>query len=78
MYFANRDEDAQTVNWLVKEESNKSDKRSGRKIACTGETMQDVVIELFPSLKVSSFQPQHTNRLDNRYMCLADFEFSGS
>jgi hypothetical protein len=45
-----------------------------RKIACTGETMQDVVKEHFPTLKVASCQPEHTARLDNRYICLSDFE----
>lgn len=49
-------------------------KREDRKIACTGETMQDVVREMFPTLKVASFQPEHTVRLDNRYACLSNFE----
>ena len=66
---------AKTIEWLAKPSDEKTGKVTTRRIACTGETVQDVVVALFPGMKICEFQPLHTNRLDNRYVCLADFEF---
>jgi hypothetical protein len=59
-------------------EDDSTETSKSRKMVCTGETMQDVVLGLFPGLKATAFRPQHTGRLDNAYMCLADFDLKDS
>lgn len=71
--FADVLADADAVKWLAK---NGSDDIERKCIVCTGETIKDTVLEAFAGLKLISFQPQHTVRLDNKYACFADFAFS--
>lgn len=66
--------DATSVKWLAKDVQIGHHNLESRKIVCTGETMKDAVIEAFSALSMTSFRPQHTARLDNRYACFADFE----
>ena len=58
--------DAKTVDWLAK------DGIEGLKIVCTGETIQEVVLDMFDGTSMMPFRPQHTVRLDNTYACFAD------
>lgn len=65
--------DAETVEWLSTSGS-PGDRR--KRIVCTGEAIQDTVLEAFAGVQLTSFQPQHKVRLDNKYACFADFSFS--
>jgi len=66
--------DAETVKWLWKGPRDSAD-RDSRRVICTGQTMEDVVVEAFIGLKQVSFEPAHTAKLDNKYACFVDFEF---
>ena len=66
--------DAETVEWLWKSSSDSAD-RDSRRVICTGQTMEDTVLEAFVGVKQVSFEPEHTAKLDNKYACFADFEF---
>lgn len=66
--------DAKTVKLLAKETHLENDKAAPcRKILCTGEVLEDAIRDTLPELKVTTFRPQHTMRLDNRYACFANF-----
>ena len=67
--------DGETVAWLWRGSSGTSD--AGRKrIICTGETMRDTVTWAFDGVEQTSFHPEHTVRLDNKYACFADCKLS--
>lgn len=63
---------AEAVEWLEKASSATTERR---RIVCTGETMNDIVLGAFPGVQRTTFEPQHTVRLDNRYACFADSVF---
>lgn len=41
---------------------------------CTGEAMSETVLGSLVGMKETTFMPEHTVRLDNKYACFADFE----
>lgn len=62
---------AATALWL-----SKSDDDDCRLIVCTGQALESSVIILFKDrrVKTTTFLPQHTNSLQNKYRCFANFE----
>lgn len=43
---------------------------------CTGEAMSETVLGALVGMKETTFKPEHTVRLDNKYACFADFQVS--
>ncbi len=60
------------MDWLTKDVTDAGTGIESLKIVCTGETMEEVVLEMFSGTTLMPFRPQHTGRLDNTYACFAD------
>lgn len=66
---------ALTVRWLLKTPLTQPDDLSNRIIVCTGERVEELVLQLYPGIHPTSFEPQHAeNRLSNAFRCYADYE----
>ena len=63
--------DSQTLDWLAKDIAPTNSGSKQLNIVCTGETMEELVLERFSGTSRKSFWPQHTVRLDNKYACFA-------
>ncbi|SCU87388.1 LAMI_0D05886g1_1 [Lachancea mirantina] len=46
-----------------------------RMMSCTGERMESIIAEIYPSTKMTTFMPEHANGLSNEFRCYADFEW---
>lgn len=63
--------DSQTLDWLAKDLAHTNSGSEQLNIVCTGETMEELVLERFNGTSRKPFRPQHTVRLDNKYACFA-------
>ena len=65
-----------TVRWLSKAQSTlPSHTTTGARIVlCTGETMEELIIKLYPGVRATTYEPRHTqDRLSNEFRCFANF-----
>ena len=62
-----------TVRWLSTSGTT-VDSGGPRIIVCTGERMQDLILRLYPGIRVTTFEPEHTNSLGNEFRCYANYQ----
>lgn len=62
-----------TVRWLLKTPA--SDGATGpRTVLCTGETMGDLIVKLYPGVRATTYEPRHNqDRLSNQFRCFASY-----
>ena len=62
-----------TVRWLSTSSAT-ADSGGLRIIVCTGERMQDLILRLYPGIRVTTFDPKHINALGNEFRCYANYQ----
>ena len=66
-----------TIRWLLRRNSTLSNDivPSTRTIVCTGQTMERLVMKLYPGVRATTYEPRHNqDRLSNQFRTFADYE----